>query len=63
MTDARNVRIDALLYQSQLLALVDTRPPPSEKDIKLVQKLGQLEAFLAVFPQERMGQPVSFGPT
>jgi hypothetical protein len=28
-----------------------------------VRKLGQLQPFLAVFPQECMGQLASFGPT
>ena len=37
--------------------------PASEKDAKLAQKLGQLQPFLAVFPQECMGQLASFGPT
>jgi hypothetical protein len=27
------------------------------------QKLGQLQPFIAVFPQECMGQLASFGPT
>jgi hypothetical protein len=35
----------------------------SEKDAKLAQKLGQLQPFIAVFPQESMGQLPSFGPT
>jgi hypothetical protein len=35
----------------------------SKKDAKLAQKLGELLPFLAVFPQERMGQLVSSGPT
>jgi len=38
-------------------------PAPSEKDVKLAQKLGQLPPFLAVLPQECMGQLASFGPT
>ena len=33
-----------------------------EKDAKLAQKLGQLQPFTAVFPQECMGQLASFGP-
>jgi hypothetical protein len=37
--------------------------PPGEKAAKLAQKLGQLQPFTAVFPQECMGQPSSFGPT
>jgi hypothetical protein len=37
--------------------------PCSEEDAELAQKLGQLQPFLAVFPQECMGQPASFGPT
>ena len=35
----------------------------SEKDVKLAQKLGQLQPFVAVLPQECMGQLASFGPT
>jgi hypothetical protein len=35
----------------------------SEKDAKLAQKLDQLQPFIAVFPQECMGQLASFGPT
>ena len=38
-------------------------PWGSGKDAKLAQKLGQLQPFTAVFPQECMGQPASFGPT
>ena len=30
--------------------------PKREKDVKLAQKLGQLQPFIAVFPQECMGQ-------
>ena len=39
------------------------RGRPSEKDTKLAQKLGQLQHFIAVFPQECMGQLGYFGPT
>jgi hypothetical protein len=35
----------------------------SEKGAKLAQRLGQLQPFLAVFPQEYVGQLASFGPT
>jgi hypothetical protein len=35
----------------------------SEKDAKLAQKLVQLQPFIAVFPQECMGQFSYFGPT
>ena len=35
----------------------------SEKDAELAQKLGQLQPVIAVFPQERVGQLASFGPT
>ena len=35
----------------------------SEKDAELAQKLGQLQPFMAAFPQECMGQLASFGPT
>jgi hypothetical protein len=38
-------------------------PLKSETDAKLTQKLGQLQLFLAVFPQEYLDQLVSFGPT
>ena len=38
-------------------------PVASEKDAKLVQKLGQLQPFIAVFPLECMGRIASFGPT
>ena len=34
-----------------------------EKDAELAQKLGQLQPFIAVFPQGCMGQLGSFGPT
>ena len=34
---------------------------PSEKDAKLAQKLGQLQSFIAVFPQECNGQLASLG--
>ena len=37
--------------------------PSSEKDTKLAQKLGQLQPFVPVFPQECMGQLVYAGPT
>ena len=33
---------------------------PSEKDAELAQKLGQLQLFMAVSPQECMGQLASF---
>ena len=43
------------------------RPPASlslsVKDTKLAQKLGQLQPFIAVFPQECTGQIASFRPT
>ena len=35
----------------------------SEKATELAQNLGQLQPFLAAFPQECMGQLASFGPT
>jgi hypothetical protein len=41
----------------------EVRGRPSEKDAKLAQKLGQLQPFLAVLPQECMGQLAHFGPT
>jgi hypothetical protein len=34
----------------------------SEKGTKLAQKLGQLQPFIAVSPQECMGQLAYFGP-
>ena len=45
------------------LETVQRFPHTSEKDAKLAQKLGQLQPFIAVFPQECMGQLASFGPT
>ena len=39
------------------------RSEPSEKDTKLAQKLDQLQPFIAVLPQECMGQRASFAPT
>ena len=45
---------------SMWLALDDMSE--SETDAELAQKLGQLQPFTAVFPQECMGQLVSFGP-
>jgi hypothetical protein len=41
----------------------DQPPGTSEKDAKLAQKLGQLQPFIAVFPQECMGQLAYFWPT
>ena len=35
----------------------------SEKDAALTQTLGQLQPFIAAFPQECMGHLASFGPT
>jgi hypothetical protein len=35
----------------------------SEKDARLAQKLGQLQPFLAVLPQECIGQLAYFGST
>ena len=35
----------------------------SETDTKLAQKLSRIQAFLAVFPHECMGQLAHFGPT
>ena len=35
----------------------------SEKDAKLAQKSGQLRPFIAVFPQEYVGQLAYFGRT
>ena len=37
--------------------------PPSENDTKLAQKMGQHQSFIAVFPQECMGQIASYGTT
>jgi hypothetical protein len=53
---------------SRMIMIVDApwqlvMRPSSEKDAKLAQKLGQLQPFIAVFPQECMGQLAYFGPT
>jgi hypothetical protein len=37
-------------------------PPELKNGDKLAQKLGQLQPFLALFPQERIGQLASSGP-
>ena len=39
------------------------RPPQSEKDAKLAQKLDQLQPSTAAFSQECMGKLAYFGPT
>jgi hypothetical protein len=39
------------------------RRQASEKDAKLAQKLGQPQAFMAVFRLKCVGQLASFGPT
>jgi hypothetical protein len=44
-------------------ALGGGRAASSEKDALLAQKLGQLQPFIAAFPQECVDQPASFGPT
>jgi hypothetical protein len=51
--------LSAYLHRPQLRELAGC----SEKDAKLTQKLGQLQPFVAVFPQECMGQLAYFGPT
>jgi hypothetical protein len=38
-------------------------PAPGKKDAELPQKLGRLQPFLAVVPQECTGQLAFFGPT
>jgi hypothetical protein len=38
-------------------------PCLSEKGARLARKLGQLQPFIAVFPQECIGQLAYFGPT
>ena len=38
-------------------------PGAGGKDAGLAQKLGQLQPFIAVSPQESIGQLASFGPT
>jgi hypothetical protein len=35
----------------------------TEKDTELAQNLGRLQPFLAVLPQECIGQLASFGPS
>ena len=39
------------------------RADGGEKDAKSALKLGQLQLFIAVFPQECVGQLASFGPS
>ena len=52
-------RVDSEAFRREYMAQVrKTSSWP-----KLAQKLGQLQPFTAVFPQERVGQLASFGPT
>ena len=44
-----------------LLVAAQQQGHPSEKDAVSAQKLGQLQPFLAVFPQECVGQLASVG--
>ena len=53
-------RLSYLMY-SYIDIVCDS--PPSEKTTKVAQKLGQLQLFIAVSPQECMGQLASSGPT
>jgi hypothetical protein len=41
--------------------VITSRRVRSEKDAKLAQKLGKLQSFIAMFPQECMDQLASFG--
>jgi hypothetical protein len=52
-----------VISRSLLPFSVERTVPPSEKDAKLAQTLGQLQPFVAAFPQECTGQIASFGPT
>jgi hypothetical protein len=54
--------VQATPYED-VLALLRDATWPSEKDAKSAQKLGQLQSFLAVFPQECTGQLAVFGLT
>ena len=49
--------------RAEPLGRIPRRPSEKEKGAELAQKLGQLQPFVAAFPQECMGQPGSFGPT
>jgi hypothetical protein len=63
----RRVRGGAVTYRVRWRGYAGAAPRSacalSEKDAKLAQKLGQLQPYLSVFPQECMGQLVFFGPT
>ena len=61
MARAHHPRVSRVHLPEGVRLLVRGRA--SEKDAKLAQKLGQLQPFLAVFPQEWIGQLASFGPT
>ena len=45
------------------LAVAHSWEDKSEVDAKLANKLGRLQPFTAVFPQECVGQLALFGPT
>ena len=53
----------AALRLGQLLERTPAAAAGEKDGVSAQQKLGQLQPFLAVFPQECMGQLPSFGPT
>ena len=60
------LRKQAAMLQKQVRdakKAADEAKAESEKVAKLAQKLGQLQPFVSVFPQECMGQLAYFGPT
>jgi hypothetical protein len=63
--DKRVKRAFKDLRNSAEAAAIEPEPEPdtSEKGAELAQKSGQLQPFIAVFPQDCMGQLASFGPT
>ena len=71
-TEQTDVKVINPMIMAQALGAEDEPAPEGggsgggakrEQDTKLGQKLGQLQFFLAVFPQECTGQPASSGPT
>ena len=57
-------RYDSCSWDRRVVATAEASERfTSGKDAKLAQKLGQLQPFQAVFPQECVGQHASFGPT
>jgi hypothetical protein len=65
MTSASMVKVEweHAVTMAEAMCFPTQSEASSEQAAKLAQKLGQLQPFLAVFPQKCMGQLASSGPT